>query len=380
MKSAKPDMKEHAEIAPFRCRWLTRQFFLCVLMGFGVLLCALLNRLYWANPWDGWTMMGVQAAFWRKPVAVALLSASVWGVSLSLGCLMWWLAFRSFGAKWRCAAGLQSVWAGWANAGMGAWVILLSTTAILSAALFSWKDSGSSDAGIPWFDPQTFTVRQGCYLLIICVLAMIAGNCRQTGGSTHLGGGKAKGVQVYASICLPVTVAMAYLMGGDWLGGLGVGGVSVIAVVYFVVCTVVAGLALSITTGGRCVCEGRAGMVLLAALLVKGGVVALLPGSLAGCCFKWGGLLLLPVLLLVFPAVRRSRVCLVVVGVWVVCGTAIELFMLFALLAGMDLADSKLLMSFGAGWVATAILLAMGFISFMCRDDRFSMESDKKDR
>lgn len=183
MSNSKPDIEEKTGIVLFRCRWLTRQFVLCVLMAFAVLLCAFLNRLHWATPWDDWSMAGVQAVFWRKPIAVGFLSAAVCGVLLTVGCLLWWLVFRAFGMQW--GGSLQGVWANWANAGMGAWIVLLSTTAILQGALFPIEKSKMFAEADTWFEPQSLTGRQGCYLLVACVLAMIARNFQ-------LGGGKAQ--------------------------------------------------------------------------------------------------------------------------------------------------------------------------------------------
>lgn len=411
------DLQEDATLQTsisFGSSWLKKPLILSILMGFGILLCAFLNRCYHAMPWDEWTILGIHIVDWRKPIAAGLLSASIWSVGISVGCLFWWMLSWVTGAGW--SAGLRRVWENWANSGLGAWMALLATVCIMTTVVFPWADR-LRDPSIPvpgnvwFFNVDMFMGRQGIYLLVIGVLAMVARSCSLNGDLKK--GDKIRryerNMRSFSAVSLPVVVILTGMMGIDWIAKLSDGAilsmwplffVSYAGVVALAASTATASLTLRYRGGSRSGLErGHLGALLLAALLFKAyfgysqflvtfysGLPAeqsFYAARLAGCWHQVAGFcaiggVLLPIMLLLIPAVRRNSRLLGSIAIWLVLASAIEALWMVAAAMGLEITNMMLVAAFGVSLVLVVALQVMHVLSSMSRERCFAVDFERE--
>lgn len=364
---------------PRRFPWPNRAGVLALLLVFAILLCVFLNRCYISMPWDAWTIGGIPVAYWRKPLAAALMASSLWILGLSLGSLFWWLVSWVAGAHW--SAGIRRIWAAWACSGHAGWITLLATVSILTTVVFPWADDTRPVEGLSpfhaWFFSSTpFFVRQAAYVAVVAVMALVlrrrsaqaqpesADGCRR----------QARNNRFVAAVALPVVVIMIGLAGVDWVTGLCEGPVLSMWPLYMLAYVAVSGLAASVVTAWVPCCRlgpvsAHAGALLLSALLFKAyfaysqfmiTAYGALPGETALYAMRlsagWNGVVLvwaasglaLPIVLLLWPRTRRTPWMLAATAVLILAASALEAWWMVAPAMGFEPGNGMLIAAFGA--------------------------------
>lgn len=401
---------------PFGKSWLKKQVLLSILMVFGIVLAVLLNRCYTTMPWDEWTIFGTSAAYWRKPIAVAIFSSSIWGVSICTGCLFWWFVSWVTGANW--SAGVRRIWENWSNSGLAPWLALISVSCILMTVLFPWaggENPTRTDKAFvenSWFyNSSFFIVRQIAYAVILCSLALGARRASLKLDSiteTKAVRSSYRNMRFFSAMALPVLAILAGFMSFDWLGGMSDSPSPSIMPLVFLSFAGVSGLAVSTATAclsskyagkeNTGIKQGQLGALLLVSLMFKGyfaysqlmlswyggipeeqifyGLPLETPYTPVWLLLSFGTIF--SIILLLPPFVRKSSKLLLSVSLAVVLTSSMEICIITTSLTGIDPVSFMFIASWLTIMSVICMLMLAYVLSYMAHNRCFSVNHHLK--
>lgn len=114
--------------------WVKRRGVVAILIFFLLVLIVLLKQAYISMPWDQESGLYI----WRRPLAVGMLSASLFGVALGIGSLLWWMLSWISGAKW--STGIRRIWENIASSSTIAWLCCICVFCIMLNSIYPWAE------------------------------------------------------------------------------------------------------------------------------------------------------------------------------------------------------------------------------------------------
>lgn len=371
--------------------WAGRSAALALWIISVLLWCVLMRQSFTAMPWDDMTVAGERLQELRRPFAAAGMAVGVLGSGLCLGCLFWLCLSSLTGAGWGTA--LRRVLAAGCWGFLPGVLILAGTVGCLTTVIFPeaaryWGVADVSSPGVQafgvlnladssWWNPAWLYVRMGIVVALSWSMAQVwetlAAEKNVWQPSFHRGA---------AAFCMIVTVMMLGLLGFDMLGGTGRSVLSMFPV-YMIAYVLLVSLAFAVLAaaclrrldGGKRLPWPRLGGMLTAMVLVKAYIAysqymitwyASIPAEMSfyDAASSWSGLLsaalllqlLLPFLVLLFPALRRRPSALGAVCASVLLGSLLEACWMFGPGLGLEAAA-------WSSWLPLLLLLgAMGLI------------------
>ncbi len=371
--------------------WAGRSAALALWIISVLLWCVLMRQSLNAMPWDVMTVAGTRLHEWRKPFAAAGMAVGVLGSGICLGSLFWLCLSSLTGAGWGIA--LRRVLAAGCWGFLPGILVLAGTVGCLTTVIFPeaaqyWGVAGLSSPGIhafgvldfadfSWWNPAWLYVRTGMIVALTWSMAQVwktlaAGN-NVWQPSFHRGA---------SAFCMVLTVMMLGVLGVDMLAGTGRAVLSMFPV-YMAAYALLASLAFTVLAaaclrkldGGKGAPWARLGGMLTAMVLVKAYITysqymitwyASIPAEMSfyGTAPSWSALLvaalflqlLLPFLILLFPALRRRPSALGAVCACILPGSLLEACWMFCPGPGLEPAA-------GDTWLPLVLLLTvMGLI------------------
>lgn len=114
--------------------WIKRRGVVAIWIFFLLILIVLLRQAYISMPWDQDSGLYI----WRRPLAVGVLSASLFGVALGVGSLLWWMLSWISGAKW--STGIRRSWENIASSSTIAWLCCIAIFCIMLNSVYPWAE------------------------------------------------------------------------------------------------------------------------------------------------------------------------------------------------------------------------------------------------
>ena len=371
--------------------WAGRSAALALWIISVLLWCVLMRQSFNAMPWDEMTVAGTRLHEWRKPFAAAGMAVGVIGTGVCLGCLFWLCLSSLTGAGWGIT--LRRVLAAACWGFLPGVLVLAGTVGCLTTVIFpeAARYWGVADISSPavqafgvldladpaWWNPAWLYVRMGIIVVLAWSMAQVwetlAAEKNVWQPSFRRGS---------AAFCMIVTVMMLGVLGIDMLAGTGRAVLSMFPV-YMVAYALLASLALAVLAaaclrkldGGKGLPWPRLGGMLTAMVLVKAYITysqymitwyASLPAEMSfyDAAFSWSGLLsaalalqlLVPFLVLLFPALRRRPSALGAVCICILLGSLLEACWMFCPGLGLEPA------AWGTWLPLVLLLVSMGLI------------------
>lgn len=369
-------------------RWAGRSMALALWIVFVLLWCVLMRQSFTAMPWDDMTVAGTRLHELRRPFAAAGMVVGLMGTGVCLGSLFWLCLSSVTGAWWGMA--LRRVLAAGCWGFLPGVLTLAGTVGCLTTVIFPeaaryWGVADISSPGVQafgvldltdpaWWNPAWLYVRMGIILVLAWSMAQVwetlAAEKNVWQPSFHRGA---------AAFCMIAVVMMLGLLGFDLLGGTGRAVLSMFPV-YIIAYVLLAALAFAVLAaaglgkldGGKRLPWPRLGGMLTAMVLVKAYLTysqymitwyASIPAEMSfynAASSGWNGLLsvalglqlLLPFLVLLFPALRRRPSALGFVCICILAGSLLEACWMFCPVLGLELG------AWGS-WLPLALLLGV---------------------
>ncbi len=359
-----------------------------------LLWCVLMRQSFTAMPWDDMTVAGERLQELRGPFAAAGMAVGVLGSSLCLGCLFWLCLSSLTGSGWGIA--LRRVLAAGCWGFLPGVLVLAGTVGCLTTVIFPeaaryWGVADVASPGVQpfgvldladfsWWNPAWLYVRVGSIAALSWSMAQVWETlvAEKNVWTPSFRRGS-------AAFCMVMTVMMLGLLGMDMLGGTGKVVLSMFPV-YMIAYVLLASLAFAVLSavflrrlgGGKGLPWPRLGGMLTAMVLVKAYIVysqymitwyASIPAEMsfynAAASSGWSGMfaaalvlqLLLPFLILLFPALRRRPSALGAVCAGVLFGSLLEACWMFGPGLGLDPSAWK-------AWLPLVLLL--GGMALIC--------------
>ena len=363
--------RERRDRAGFR--WAGRSLALALWLISALLWCVLMRQSYIAMPWDDISAFGVKLYEMRGPFAAAGMSVGLLGTGICLGCLFWLCLSCVTGAGWGIslrrvlAAGL---WGGLPGVLTLAGTVGCLTTVIFPEAARYWGVADVSSPGVrafsvmdwsdlSWWNPAWLYVHMG-------ILAVLAWSRAQiwvtlTSGNSVWKRSFHRGAAAFSMIAAVLALGM---LGFDVLAGPGGAALSMFPV-YMIAWVLLASLAFAVLAavclrrleGGKSLSWTRMGGMLMAMVLIKAYITysqylvtwyASIPGEMTfytAALSGWSGVLaaalvlelLVPFLVLLFPALRRRPSALLSVCACILAGSLLEACWIFCPRLGLEL-------------------------------------------
>lgn len=351
--------------------WAGRSASLALWIISVLLWCVLMRQSFTAMPWDDMTVAGERLQELRRPFAAAGMAVGVIGAALCLGSLFWLCLSSLAGAGWGIV--LRRVLAAGCWGFLPGVLVLAGTVGCLTTVIFpeAARYWGVADVSVPgvrafgvldladpaWWNPAWLYVRMGIIVALAWSMAQVwetlAAEKNVWQPSFHRGA---------ASFCMIAVVMMLGVLGMDLLGGTGRAVLSMFPV-YMVAYVLLASLAFAVLAaaclgkldGGKGVPWPRLGGMLTAMVLVKAYITysqymitwyASIPAEMSfyDAASSWSGLLsaalslqlLLPFLVLLFPALRRRPAALGGVCICILLGSLLEACWMFCPGLGLE--------------------------------------------
>ena len=368
--------------------WAGRSAALALWIISVLLWCVLMRQSFTAMPWDDMTVAGERLQELRKPFAIAGMAVGVLGTAVCLGTLFWLCLSSVTGARWGIE--LRRVLAAGCWGFLPGVLVLAGTAGCLTTVIFPetaryWGVADVSQPGVQafgvldltdasWWNPAWLYVRMGIMVVLAWsmaqVWAVLAAEKEVWQPSFHRGA---------AAFCMIAAVMVLGVLGFDLLGGVGNLVLSMFPV-YMIACVLLVSLAFAVLAaaglrkldGGKGLPWPRLGGMLMAMVLVKAYITysqymitwyVSIPDEMAfydAASSGWSGLLsvalglelLLPFLVLLFPALRRRPSALAAVSVCILLGFLLEACWIFG--PGLGLAPD----AWGT-WVPLVLLLGV---------------------
>lgn len=351
--------------------WAGRSTSLALWIISVLLWCVLMRQSFTAMPWDDMTVAGERLQELRRPFAAAGMAVGVIGAALCLGSLFWLCLSSLAGAGWGIV--LRRVLAAGCWGFLPGVLVLAGTVGCLTTVIFpeAARYWGVADVSVPgvrafgvldladpaWWNPAWLYVRMGIIVALAWSMAQV--------GETLVA---EKNVwqpsfrRGAASFCMIAVVMMMGVLGVDLLGGTGRAVLSMFPV-YMIAYVLLASLAFAVLAaaclgklnGGKGVPWPRLGGMLTAMVLVKAYITysqymitwyASIPAEMSfyDAASSWSGLLsaalslqlLLPFLVLLFPALRRRPAALGGVCICILLGSLLEACWMFCPGLGLE--------------------------------------------
>lgn len=386
-----PTGREHRDRPGFG--WAGRSAALALWIISVLIWCVLMRQSFMAMPWDDMTVAGERLQELRKPFALAGMAVGTLGTGVCLGALFWLCLSSVTGARWGME--LRRVLAACCWSFLPGVLVLAGTAGCLTTVIFPeaaryWGVADISSPGVQafgvldltdaaWWNPAWLYVRMGVILVLAWTMAQVWQTLTAEKDvwlpSFHRGA---------ASFCLIAVVMMLGVLGFDLLGGTGKPVLSMFPV-YMIAYVLLASLAFAVLAaaglrkldGGKGLPWPRLGGMLMAMVLVKAYITysqymitwyASIPDEMSfydAASSGWTGLLsaalglelLLPFLVLLFPALRRRPSALGAVCISVLTGSLLEACWMFG--PGLGLAPD----AWGT-WIP--LILLLGVMGAIC--------------
>lgn len=368
--------------------WAGRSMTLSLWIISILLWCVLMRQAFVSMPWDDMTLAGVRLHEWKKPFAAAGMVVGMAGTAICLGCLFWLCLSSITGADWSIS--LRRVFAAGVWAFLPGVLVLAGTAGCLTTVVFPeaalyWGVADVSGSGVrafgvldlsdpAWWNPAWLYVRMGALVVLAWSLAQVwtalAGQNRVWEGAFHRGA---------ASFSMIVAVLLLGMLGFDLLGAPGRAVLSMFPV-YMVAYALLASLAFAVLSsvclrrleGGKFLSWTRMGGMLTAMVLIKAYLTysqylvtwyAAIPAEMSfydAVSSGWSGLLgaalvlelLLPFVVLLFPALRRRPSVLFAVCLCILAGSLLEACRIFCPGLGLEPCE-------WGSWIPLVLLLGV---------------------
>lgn len=363
--------KERRDRAAFG--WAGRSLALALWLVSVLVWCVLMRQSFIAMPWDDISAFGIRLGDMRGPFAGAGMSVGLLGTAICLGCLFWLSLSCVTGARW--GTSLRRILAAGLWGSLPGVLVLAGTVGCLTTVIFPevaryWGVADVSSSGVrafsvmdwsdlSWWNPAWLYLRMG-------ILAVLAWSMAQvwmalTGADDvwkrpfHRGAG---------AFCMILATLALGMLGFDLLAGPGRAVLSMFPV-YMIAYVLLVSLAFAILTavclrkldGGKALSWTRMGGMLTAMVLIKAYITysqylitwyAAIPEEMSfyqAALSGWHGVLaaglalqlLLPFVILMFPALRRRPSALLAVCLCILAGSLLEAFWFFSPALGLPL-------------------------------------------